>query len=343
MPWLQGCSLFGSKKDDHGEFRAIKVLKWEMQAPEGMVRIPSGSFMMGAMEPSIFHRDAPNKTVSVSSFFMDDTEVTNGKYKFFLDKVKEIFANIQAQSNNGTTLDEGKGESPDPLTSQLTDEFIKNILTPDEKVWCSDFKHNMSDTVLEQYFSSDRYQDYPVVGISWEAAKCFTAWRTKYLNDYREGKGLEAYPSFSLPSAAQWEYAARGGKAMSTYPWGSASLYDQEGKVRANFKTEPGNYAAKKSTIIYTTPVDFFAPNDFGLHDMAGNVAEWTLDAYNPESITLIQDFDPVYLDENQPLKITKGGSWKDTYHFLQAGSFDCEHKDSVRSYIGFRCVMPCR
>ncbi len=74
---------------------------------------------------------------------------------------------------------------------------------------------------------------------------------------------------------------------------------------------------------------------------MAGNVAEWTRDARNPISIRKTWDLDPIYEDNDEPMKVIKGGSWKDISRFLQTGSEDYEHKDIPRSFIGFRLVMP--
>jgi formylglycine-generating enzyme required for sulfatase activity len=345
MPLMQSCSLFGAGRDDHGEFKYVTNVKWEMKAPDNMVLIPMGSFMMGEVEEDMFNRSNPNKRVSVSSFYMDQTEVTNGTYRTFLKKVQQRFDdlknNLNTGANTGTTINQG--QIADPLEERLTEEFITDILTPNMNVWKSDFTNHMADRVLEDYFTSPSYSDYPVVGVSWEAANYFAAWRTKSINENREKKGLDKYPSFSLPSAAQWEYAARGGKELAKYPWGGPEIRDAKGKLRANFKPEAGDYASKGGNTLYTTPVTHFPANDYDLYDMAGNVAEWTLDAYNPAAVALIRDFDPVYLDDKQPLKIIKGGSWKDISRFLQTGAFDYEHKDSARSYIGFRCVIPYR
>jgi len=341
MPLMQSCSLFGAGRDDHGEFKSAITSSWEMKAPGGMVLIPGGAFMMGEVDEDIFGKANPNRRVTVSSFFMDETEITNGIYSDFLNKVQERFDslkdNLNTGGNSGTTIDDG--QIIDPLEQRLTEEFIRDVLTPNMDVWRTDFINHMADIVLEGYFTSPGYANYPVVGVSWEAAKYFAAWRTKYLNESREEKGLDKYPSFSLPSAAQWEYAARGGKELAKYPWGGPYIRDAEGKLRANFKTEDGNYSECGYT--YTSPVTAFPPNDYGLYDMAGNVSEWTLDAYNPAAIALTWDSDPLYLDDEQPMKIIKGGSWKDISRFLQTGAMDYEHKDTARAYIGFRCVIP--
>jgi gliding motility-associated lipoprotein GldK len=341
MSLMQSCSLFGAGRDDHGEFKSAATSSWIMQAPTGMVLIPTGSFMRGEVDEDIFNRINPNRRVSVSSFFMDQTEVTNKEYRVFLEKVQERFDelkdNFGAGDNTGTTIDDG--QTIDPLEQRLTEEFIRDVLTPNMDVWRTDFNYHMADNVVEGYFDLPGFDNYPVVGVSWEAAKFFAAWRTKYFNEYREEKGLDKYPSFSLPSAAQWEYAARGGNELAKYPWGGPYIRNAEGKLRANFKSGEGDYA--ECGYIYTSPVTAFPPNDFGLYDMAGNVAEWTLDAYNPAAVALTWDSDPLYLDDEQPMKIIKGGSWKDISRFLQTGAYDYEHKDTARSYVGFRCVIP--
>ena len=357
MGMMQGCVLLGAAYDDHGEIKNVAKGAWHvMEAPLGMVPIPSGSFMMGEVDEDIVNQLRPNRRVTVSAFFMDDTEITNAVYRNFIDKVSARFEELQNEGagengeNEGNIGLDGEGNSQeeisqeeikDKLEGMLSEEFIER-LKPNKDVW-KDLENTMVDLILENYHESSAFDDYPVVGVSWESARFFTDWRTKYLNDNREQKGLPPYPRFSLPSAAQWEFAARGGKELAKYPWGGPYIRDYEGKLRANFKSGKGSYSDKESEIgyAYTSPVNAFPPNDYGLYDMAGNVAEWTLDAYNPAAVSKIWDVDPILLDDTQPMKIIKGGSWKDISRFLQTGAIDYEHKDSTRSYIGFRCVIP--
>lgn len=324
---VQSCVFIGIGQDYQGQVRGIPGRAgWQMQAPFGMVLVPGGAFLMGEVGDDIFGQRNPNKRVSISKFFMDDTEITNNEYRQFiedmLDRVAEaIIGDLSIEFQD------------------VDNEFIMTHLYPDSNVWRSDFAHHMADAWIEHYYDHPAYDDYPVVGISWEAAKYFAVWRTAYLNEYREQKGLPYYPNFSLPSAAQWEYAARGGGQLAKYPWGGPYVRDSKGNLRANFKSGRGNFNEGQDP--YTSPVRKYSPNDYGLYDMAGNVAEWTLDAYNPAAVAQIWDLDPVYLNEKQPMKIIKGGSWKDISRFLQTGVNDYEHKDSARSYIGFRCVIP--
>jgi gliding motility-associated lipoprotein GldK len=335
---VHGCAFFGTAHSDHGEFKSTSRTTWIMQAPEGMVIIPGGAFMMGEVDQDLFNRSAPNKRVTVSPFYMDDTEITNSAYGKFIEVISERFEKLENGEN--IELDEDGNPIKDELEEMLTEEFIEK-LRPDPDVWRKDFENTMADIILKNYHESPAFDDYPVVGVSWESARIFAAWRTKHKNDYRKEKDLPPYPSFSLPSAAQWEYAARGGKELAKYPWGGPYIRDYEGKLRANFKSDKGSYQDKEIGYPYTSPVKAFPPNDYGLYDMAGNVSEWTLDAYNAASTSKIWDLDPLFLDDSQPMKIIKGGSWKDISRFLQTGAIDYEHKDITRSYIGFRCVIP--
>jgi formylglycine-generating enzyme required for sulfatase activity len=336
------CALFGSGSDDHGSFKYTLPRAWTaMETPWGMVLVRSGSFMSGEVDQDIVNKGEPNKRMSISAFHMDETEVTNHEYRKFLNFLGERLKNPPT-STASTDDNAPAAEAPvrDKWDEMLTEEFIKTLI-PDPNVWRNDFSNNMADVYLEGYFEREAYDNYPVVGVTWDAANCYAAWQTKKLNEYRKEKGLPAYPNFSLPSAAQWEYAARGGKELAKYPWGGPYIRDHEGKLRANFKAGKGNYSEDGQPYTYTSPVDAFPPNDFGLYDMAGNVAEWTLDAYNPAAVSRTWDLDPLYLDDEQPMKIIKGGSWKDISRFLQTGAIDYEHKDTPRSYIGFRCILP--
>jgi formylglycine-generating enzyme required for sulfatase activity len=112
----------------------------------------------------------------------------------------------------------------------------------------------------------------------------------------------------------------------------------------ANFKPLPGNYAVDEFAV--TAPVGSFRPNDFGLYDMAGNVAEWTSSAFLSTSNLLVHDMNPSFqfdarFDDPDELKrkVVKGGSWKDVAYFLQIGVDSYEFQNVARSYIGFRMV----
>ena len=92
---------------------------------------------------------------------------------------------------------------------------------------------------------------------------------------------------------------------------------------------------------MYTAPVKTFFPNDYGLYDMSGNVSEWTQSPYSTASGEYTSTLNP-YLGAGReiPSKTVKGGSWKDVGYMLMVGARDWEHKDSARSYIGFRTVQ---
>jgi len=209
---------------------------------------------------------------------------------------------------------------------------------PDTTVWVKDFKYSYNEPMFNEYFWHPAYADYPVVGISWKQAKAFANWRSKYRNDYLRGeKNKTTVGEFRLPTEGEWEYAARGGKQSAIYPWGGPYLVDSRGDFLANFKPKRGDYAA--DNIVYTAEVDSYEPNDFGLYNMSGNVAEWTSSPYYNESYEFNTTFNPdVYMPGNER-KVVRGGSWKDVAYFLKVGSRDYEYADSARSYIGLRLV----
>jgi gliding motility-associated lipoprotein GldK len=145
-------------------------------------------------------------------------------------------------------------------------------------------------------------------------------------------------PSFRLPSEAEWEYAARGGRDLVKYPWGNPYIRNAKGCMLANFKPGRGNYY--DDGFAYTAPVYSFFSNDWGLYDMAGNVSEWCEDAFHPAAYTVVWDLNPTYNDDNEPKKVIRGGSWKDISYYLQTGTRSFEYKDTTRAFIGFRCAM---
>lgn len=223
----------------------------------------------------------------------------------------------------------------------------KDILTngiicvyPDTLVWVRDFQYSYNDPMLHSYFSMPGYAEYPVVGVTWEQAHAFCKWRTHLLASASKVRANE----YRLPTEAEWEYAARGGRKMSMYPWGDKYARDATGCFLANFKPYRGSYHDDTGTM--TMAVAQFRPNDFGLYDMAGNVAEWTSSAYSNSANVDVHDMNPDFpymarKDDPDILKrkVVKGGSWKDISYYLQCGVRTYEYQYESRSYIGFRCV----
>ena len=239
--------------------------------------------------------------------------------------------------------DEIYSETIERELRQPTDINTNGIICvyPDTMVWARDFEYSYNDPLLYSYFSAPGYSDYPVVGVTWEQAHAFCHWRTQLLKSAQPGVHVNAY---RLPTEAEWEYAARGGRKMAMYPWGDRYARDSKGCYLANFKPYRGSY--HDDTGVGTLPVGEFEPNDFGLFDMAGNVSEWTASAYSSSSNVSVHDLNPEFPymarkeDPNTlKCKVIKGGSWKDISYYLQCGVRTYEYQYEGRSYIGFRCV----
>lgn len=218
---------------------------------------------------------------------------------------------------------------------------------PDTLVWLADFSYAQNEPMVEGYFSHPAFQDYPVVGINWRQARAFAVWRTRLYENYAQRVGLSRLSrlSYELPSEHQWEYAARGGLNGAPYPWGGPTIRNAKGCLMANFKPGRGNYADDGG--VYTVPVHSYFPNDYGLYNMAGNVAEWTASSFEESASSFVHDMNPTYSYEAKSRdpevlkrKVVRGGSWKDIGYFLQNSTRTFEYQDTAKSYIGFRCVM---
>ena len=150
---------------------------------------------------------------------------------------------------------------------------------------------------------------------------------------------------FRLPTESEWEYAARGGLDLSPYPWGGPYTTNEDGCFLANFKPRRGNYTADGG--IRTVKVASYNPNNWGLYDMSGNVAEWTDNTYDESALSFAHDMNMDFRydaddSESEILKrkVIRGGSWKDISHYIQVGTRDYEYQDTAKSYIGFRNVI---
>ena len=219
--------------------------------------------------------------------------------------------------------------------------YIVNIY-PDTTCWVNDFPNADNETYLRNYFSNPAYNDYPVVGVTWEQANAFCAWRTDYL---LKGLGAAAryVQRYRLPTEAEWEYAARG-KDQNEFPWENENVASGRGCFFANFKPDNGNYT--KDGNLITSKTGIYAANSNGLFDMAGNVAEWTSTIYTEAGVEAMNDINP-QLKYNAALedpyrlkkKSVRGGSWKDPESYIRSAWRSFEYQNQPRSYIGFRCV----
>lgn len=322
---LTGC--FGSKASSSagrgGEVVGVGGRSFAEPAPYGMVKVARGYLRMGLeKQDSLWGKQTPVKDVSVDGFWMDETEVTNSKYKQFVMWVRDSIirtrlADPQYGGDETYMITEDKNGDPvtphlnwkkplprkpnedeqraiesvytrNPITGEkmldyrqlnyryevydytaaalrrnrlnpeernlntdvtvnpdevvmiskdtayIDDEgrivretvnrqlsgpwdflntYIVNVY-PDTTCWVNDFQNAENETYLRNYFSNPAYNDYPVVGVTWEQANAFCAWRTDYL---LKGLGPEArfVQRYRLPTEAEWEYAARGRAATS--------------------------------------------------------------------------------------------------------------------------------
>ncbi len=219
--------------------------------------------------------------------------------------------------------------------------YIVNIY-PDTTVWVNDFRNSDNEMYLRNYFSNPAYNDYPVVGVTWEQANAFCAWRTDYL---LKGLGAEArfIQRYRLPTEAEWEYAARG-KDGTEFPWDNIDTKSEDGCFYANFKPDKGNYT--KDGNLITSKVGIYSSNSNGLYDMAGNVAEWTSTTYTEAGLEAMNDLNPQLeykAAKEDPYQLkrksVRGGSWKDPESYIRSAWRTWEYQNQPRSYIGFRCV----
>ena len=403
---LHSCGLSNSK----GQLVGVQDrMVWNHPQPFGTVNIPTGSFHMGQSDEDIVYAlTSRPMQVTVQSFFMDDTEVTNNEYRQFVHWVRdsiarkmigdrflledangdeyinwrtkldysnpEIRENIQEMYYSGDDLFEGdlfefdvrkfiykyewldlneaskrehydntwKGNAPKRR------DFVREKsvwVYPDTLCWIRDFTYSFNDPMTQLYFYHPAYDEYPIVGVNWVQAEAFCHWRTTYWNDYFKSIEMPKVNPFRLPTEAEWEYASRGGREFSPYPWGGPYLRNSKGCFLANFKPLRGNYSEDGG--FYPVRVTSYFPNDYGLYCMAGNVAEWTTNAYSEGINSVIDDMNPNYIynahDDDTPTlkrKSIRGGSFKDVGYWLQNGTRSYEYQDTAKSYVGFRCVM---
>ena len=272
-----------------------------------------------------------------------DTRKLNFRYwwlNFDAAASKESRDSEFGETNSLNQLHSVRGHSD---RSQFVVEETINIY-PDTLVWVRDFTYGFNEP-LADYFWHPAYDNYPVVGVTWSQAKAFNAWRTQLMNNWRNSNGQSDVQRFRLPTEAEWEYAARGGLELSPFPWGGPYMRNAQGCPLANFKPMRGDYVEDGGA--YTVDITSYSPNDYGLYNMAGNVAEWTSTAYDETVYEFSHALSPEYsyhakVTDPPALhrKVTRGGSWKDIGYYCQTGTRSFEYRDTSKAYIGFRSVM---
>ncbi len=299
----------------------------------GLVLVEGGSFVMGrTMDHPLQEWDNNPRRVTVPSFYMDETEVSNLDYIEYLYWLNRVFG----------------ADYP---------EVHQNAL-PDTLVWRERLAYN--EPLVETYLRHPAYRNYPVVGVSWLQANDYCSWRTDRVNemlliqhgilDYdpdqspRDNFNTEAYlagqyqglvnkpladldpagtgergarledgillPRYRLPTEAEWEFAALGLIGSTgderiaerrMYPWVGDNLRADNrrnmGDFMANFRRGRGDFMGVAGSLNdgadIPAEVKSYWPNDYGLYNMAGNVAEWVLDVYRPMSFADVQDYRP--------------------------------------------------
>jgi gliding motility-associated lipoprotein GldK len=287
--------------------------------------------------------DEDLRRVLEEEMFLPEDERLDGRREFdtreyvYKYRVLDVeSASVKANRENGATGERDR--------SEFFKEYEVKIY-PDTLTWSHDYSYSFNDPFTKNYFWHSAFDDYPVVGVNWEQANAFAHWRTNMMNTFLRKIKQPTMPEFRLPTESEWEYASRGGLDASPYPWGGPYTRNIKGCFLANFKPLRGNYVADGGLKAIKTAS--YNPNGYGLYDMAGNVAEWTSNAYDESAYSYSHDMNSDYHydaneEDHQVLKrkSIRGGSWKDIAYFIQTSTRTFEYQDTAKSHIGFRCAV---
>lgn len=315
----------------------------DVPAPEGMVWIPGGEFSMGSDQrseslcglPGTINDAIPIHRVYVDGFWMDETEVTNAQFRKFVQETGYITV-----AETKPTLEEFPGAPEENLVAGSTvfsptpyPVSFNNFYQWWSYVPKADWQHPTGpDSSIEGK------DNYPVVQVCYEDAVAYAKWAGK-----------------RLPTEAEWEFAARGGKSGQLYAWGNELLI--EGRFQANiyqgkFPVQGGD--SGQDGFIGIAPVRQYAPNPYQLYDVGGNVWEWVSDWYRHDYFQELYDKGqvarnpqgPAYsLDPQEPdqkKRVHRGGSFLCSDLYCTRYLIGTRGKGEVRTasnHVGFRCV----
>jgi len=307
---------------------------------ENMVWIEGGTFSMGADNEQGRQDEYPKHPVELKGFYMDITEVTNEQFAAFVNATGYI-TTAEKDVNWEDIKNQLPAGTPQPPPEMLKAASLVFIPTAqpvnmqDYSQWWqwtqgANWKHPKgagSDLVGKEKF--------PVVHVSWDDASAYCKWAGK-----------------RLPTEAEWEFAARGGVNNNIYTWGNTNV--DSGAAKCNYWQ--GSFPNKNEVIdgfFGAAPVKSFAPNGYGLYDMAGNVWELCADLYNNsyyEELSTagvarnpqgpVKSYDP-----DEPLiakRVMRGGSFLCNESYCSGYRVAARMKtspDSGTEHMGFRCV----
>ncbi|MFP4365732.1 MAG: formylglycine-generating enzyme family protein [Bacteroidales bacterium] len=308
--------------------------------PAGMVWVPGGTFMMGGDNEQADPDEFPKHKVTVDGFWMDETVVTNAQFNTFVENTGYITTAEQSPDweELKTQLPPGTPKPPDEVLVPASLVFVpteQQVSLNNHHQWWSwipgaNWRHPEGPAS-----SIEDKDDYPVVHISWFDAMAYAEWAGK-----------------RLPTEAEWEWAARGGRDGEIYPWGNEHI--EEGLPKANawqgsFPRHNTGWDGHSGL----APVRSFDPNGFGLYDMAGNVWEWCADWYHydaykmassPQGVVNPTGPDHSY-DPQEPeaaKRVIRGGSFLCNDSYCSGYRVARRMKstpDSGASHTGFRLV----
>ncbi len=307
--------------------------------PPGMVWIPSGEFVMGTDAKECRTDERPAHRVKLDGFWMDATPVTNRQFKEFVEATNYI-----TTAEKPPALDELMSQVPPgtPPPSQEALVAASLVFEPTKgpvslsnpAAWWkwkpgANWRHPLGPGS-----SIEGKEDHPVVHVSWFDACAYAKWAKK-----------------RLPTEAEWEYAALGGKEP-LFVWGDEEFSEEH--PQANIWQGAFPYKSTKAKGVHgTTPVKTYKPNAYGLYDMAGNVWQWCEDYYhalyykeaakadctNPQGPAA--SFDP-----QEPFaikRVQRGGSFLCHPSYCKGYRIKARMKtspDTSLNHTGFRCVM---
>jgi formylglycine-generating enzyme required for sulfatase activity len=299
-----------------------------------MVWVPAGAFVMGSDHH--YPEEAPAHEVSVAGFSIDREPVTNARWREFVAATDHV--TFAEKVPDAADYPGAKPELLVPASMVFVKPRRRVDLRDHYNWWTyvpgADWRHPHGPES-----DIDGLDDHPVVHVAWEDVVAYAAWAGK-----------------DLPTEAEWERAAWGGRDGCEYAWGDR-LYP-DGRMMANIWQ--GDFPVENLKLDGyegTSPIGAFPQNDFGLLDMIGNVWEWTSDWYqphgelhhpcctadNPRGGAAEQSYDPAFPDTRIPRKVSKGGSHlcaKNYCRRYRPAARMPQAIDASTSHLGFRCVV---
>lgn len=313
------------------------------------VTVKDGDTSINWKEAESINYQDPTIMTKLTSLLLDPSKSLSHRPQ--IDPAKLIYEMKGFNYQEAAKL-ENKGRSPQDFVYHYQVQIY-----PDSLVWMRDFGYSNNEQMATSYFASDKYKNFPVVGVSWKQATAYCDWFTKQrINREQRKHNMSVGGQCRLPTEAEWAYAAslndkdlnkaKAGQSQQAEEVTDADKPKRKRRRNRNKKEEEAPISLQGNKLFPEKVIEG-KHGKFGIYNLSNNVSEWTNTSYYAGGANFENRFNPDIQmgtidskSKSARRKVVRGGSWKDTPQFTDVENRFYEDLGRAHSYIGFRVIV---